>query len=306
MSMQKLCPNCHKYSDSDAMFCQGCGTSLSAIEPAEIEPVIIERIKCPHCGTVVGMGDKFCAVCGTVLHIHVSESNLQTQDQPVVTAMVEPVTPALPVAPQVLPINPQPTSLPHNQQQARPMEVWSAFDSYSKMGLVGAGCTLIAVFVASVRVLGIGISLTDISMPSAVVIILFSLLLAYNVLKRQFDMLPACGTGFIILTGLSVIYYMYVLNKMKSDVFGKLAAQGVGLGGGLVFLFVGGVLMIYAGIKSRMTIINRPSQANDFLTAWKDALTNNIKLGNVQIPAVILTICLVCIVVLLVLNAKIF
>src|SRR5262245_23452826 len=45
------CPRCHAHNRDDAKFCEDCGGRLETV--------------CRSCGQPVGMGKKFCSVCGT-------------------------------------------------------------------------------------------------------------------------------------------------------------------------------------------------------------------------------------------------
>ena len=58
----RLCPNCEKIVDDNAVFCGECGTRMEPVpEPDE------ESLVCKLCGAKNPRGKKFCSICGQSL-----------------------------------------------------------------------------------------------------------------------------------------------------------------------------------------------------------------------------------------------
>ncbi len=58
----RLCPNCEKIVEDNAVFCGECGTRMEPVpEPDE------ESLVCKLCGAKNPRGKKFCSICGQLL-----------------------------------------------------------------------------------------------------------------------------------------------------------------------------------------------------------------------------------------------
>ena len=114
----QFCPQCGTSFGIQARFCQECGFDRLSIEPVSPEPspapeVLIDdpgnnttqpdnktdpetTFICPHCGTFLGSGDRFCLECGfdTLTGTDVAEETKQAIPQPVVEETNIEISPA--------------------------------------------------------------------------------------------------------------------------------------------------------------------------------------------------------------------
>ena len=100
--MSKICPNCGKMLDDDALFCGECGTKTESNNN-------IQK-RCPSCGTALESDSLFCPECGA----SVSESGNGSAAAPQMTPPPAPQN----VAPNVPPVAPSQTV--HNTAQNVP------------------------------------------------------------------------------------------------------------------------------------------------------------------------------------------
>ena len=66
--MKKICPNCGKETDKDAVFCSACGNRFEAQkEEAPAEQPASQPAICPTCGKELTGEEAFCPLCGRKL-----------------------------------------------------------------------------------------------------------------------------------------------------------------------------------------------------------------------------------------------
>ena len=170
------------------------------------------------------------------------------------------------------------------------MDEWAALDKCSKIGLVGAAAVFISVFLPLVNIFGMSISMFEANKLAAAIVLVISAYLGYSVVKKDFKLLPAGGTGFVLISLSGFLAYIYMLNKMKGDFFGQLTSAAFGLNVGLALLVAGGLAMVYAGISGKLIEARQQALIEAQLRAWKEALFQDVKLANVVLPGWILSV----------------
>jgi len=123
----KRCPSCHSENIDDAIFCDNCGSTLSAASvaspappmatpppspsPAPQPPAAPAGIKCGSCGTANLPGSMFCENCGAALNVAPPPSQAPTPPPPPPAPIVPATPPPPPPQASTMPATP-PSSPP--------------------------------------------------------------------------------------------------------------------------------------------------------------------------------------------------